>query len=72
MDLPYIFQSSHPHLQFKKNNYFIFSMAVRTTFHSFLIQMGRQRIIVNVGRYAKMPQCRQWGKRCLRERKLSN
>ena len=54
MDLPYIFQLSHPYLQFKKNNYFIFSMVIRTTFHSFLIQMGGQRIIVNVGRYAKM------------------
>ena len=54
MDLPYIFQLSHPYLQFKKNNYFIFSMVIRTTFHSFLIQMGGQRITVNVGRYAKM------------------
>ena len=29
-------------------------MVIRTTFHSFLIQMGGQRIIVNVCRYAKM------------------
>ena len=49
MDLPYIFQPSHPYLQFKKN-YFIFSMAIRTNYHSFLIQTGGQGMIVNVGR----------------------
>lgn len=50
MDLPYIFQPSHPYLQFKENNYFIFSMAIRTNYHSFLIQMEGQRMKVNVGR----------------------
>jgi hypothetical protein len=44
-------------------------MAIRTTFHSFLIQTGGQRIIVNVGRYAKTLKCRQWGKKVFEGKK---